>query len=205
MDTKSENQALFPVAGLRTFLPILCLSLLPFKLKMLHQEKGNQYENIAQVIFFFSICVTMWSRALSVPGGFQCTWAVSEIKSGIHRATIRIPDPLGCWQQGRSPKEQSHAVPRGESASLAILPSWGQSQAWPSALQTHPAPEKGLWHLPTQSHQHHDKEKAQQHQKGTQSLQPFHFHCVPATCSALRGGMMDWEKGWWYSPGLTPL
>lgn len=91
----------------------------------------------------------MWSRALLVPGGFQCTWAVSEIKSGIHRATIRIPDPLGCWQQGRSPKEQSHAVPRGESASLAILPSWGQSQAWPSALQTHPAPEKGLWHLPT--------------------------------------------------------
>lgn len=57
----------------------------------------------------------MRSRALSVPEGLQCTWVISEIKFGIRRATITIPDPLGCWyQRGRAtlcPEVNQHLWP----------------------------------------------------------------------------------------------
>lgn len=84
-------------------------------------------------------------------------------------------------------------MPRGESASLATIPRWGQSQGWTSALQTHPALEKGVWHVLTQSHQDHDKEKAQKPnrfstRKEPKFSNPFIFQCVP---------VVHWEEGWW--------
>lgn len=135
---------------------------------------------------------------LWVPEGFQCTWVVSEIKFGIHRGTITIPDPLGCWKQRRSPKEQSHAVPRGESASLATIPCWRQLQRWTSALQAHPASEKGVWHV-LLSHQDHDKEKAQKPNRFSTRKEPrvsnpfiftVHLLCTERRNDELRGRLL---------------
>lgn len=187
MDTKSENQALFPVVELRTFLPILCLSLLPFKLKMLHQEKENQYENIAQVIFFPVVlqCETEHSwflKAFSALGLFQRqSLAFTEPRSQFltHLAT-------GCKggvQRSRAtlcPEVNQHLWP---SPHPGDCPSDGPLHS------RHILPQrKGFGTCPHKATRTMTSPKAQQvqHQKGAQGLQSLHFHRVPTTCSALR-------------------
>lgn len=84
-------------------------------------------------------------------------------KVAVHRATSINPDPLSYRGSRRCRKQQIHAEPRGESTSLAITPSQGSPSDGPLCSR-HILPwRKWSWHVPTQSYQDHEKEKAQQH------------------------------------------
>ena len=84
-------------------------------------------------------------------------------KGGRHRATSINPDPLGYRGSRRGLKQQSHTVSRGESASLAITPSWGLPSDGPLCSRLILPWRKCSWHVPTQSYQDREKDKAQRH------------------------------------------